>query len=68
MQIDPEKSGKIRLTRSDRPGKLDELPRAGSHNVGHQQGVCLFFENSTGCYLSQVPIIDHPLDGSFGDG
>ena len=31
-------------------------------------GVCLFFENSTGCYLSQVPIIDHPLDDSFGDG
>ncbi len=23
-------------------------------------GVCLFFENSTGCYLSQVPIIGHP--------
>jgi hypothetical protein len=45
---------KIRLDRTSPAGKMEQLPQGrASRFRGRWFGVCLFFENSTGCFESQ---------------
>ena len=48
------------LADADNAGKVEQVPRSGSPERAVRDGVWLFFENSTGCLISQCQVIYTP--------